>query len=337
MGNAHADDRALCACGSGKPSAECCGKRQERLSDGGYSLVPDDMLYGLQGQFFATLDEAQAYLDVVREQYNKTPCADFQGLSPEQMYHFLYYPFDSPQFVTFSPCPATASDAPIMKLFALLVEAIGDKGLKPTATGNLPQKVLRDAALTYLGEEQYQKHTRFGAIRTERDFADLHVTRLIAELGGLVRKYKGKFILSRDCRTLMAKHGIDSVYPRLMKAFIQQYNWAYLDSYPEIPLIQHSFLFSLFLLHRFGDQWRKDAFYEDAFLQAFPHVIEEVEPRPYGTSERNVRTSYSIRCLDRFATFLGLVELRRESDSFFERRFSVKKLPLLDAAVQFTL
>jgi hypothetical protein len=36
----------------------------------------------------------------------------------------------------------------------------------------------------------------------EEDFFDMHVARLVAELAGLIRKYKGRFILSRDWRSL---------------------------------------------------------------------------------------------------------------------------------------
>jgi hypothetical protein len=67
--------------------------------------------------------------------------------------------------------------------------------LKPTAKGNLPRKFCWHAALSYWGEETYLEDTRFGDINKEEDVLELHVTRLVA---GLIRKYKGKFILSRD-------------------------------------------------------------------------------------------------------------------------------------------
>lgn len=93
----------------------------------------------------------------------------------------------------------------------------------------------------------------------------MHVTRLVAELAGLVRKYKGKFILSRECRKLVAEIGPSGIYPRLFQAFVGKYNWAYQDNYGEIPFIQQSFLFSLYLLNRYGDDWRTSTFYEDRF------------------------------------------------------------------------
>ncbi len=50
---------------------------------------------------------------------------------------------------------------------------------------------------------------------------DLHITRLTAELAGLIRKYKGRFILSRDCRAVLNGQGLAALYPRLFKAYVE--------------------------------------------------------------------------------------------------------------------
>lgn len=57
-----------------------------------------------------------------------------------------------------------------------------------------------------MGEEEYLRWSRFGELRSEPEFREMHTTRLVAELAGLIRKYKGKFILSRECRKLLAEH-----------------------------------------------------------------------------------------------------------------------------------
>jgi len=50
-----------------------------------------------------------------------------------------------------------------------------------------------------------------------------------------------------------------------------------------------------------------------------------------------VRLSYSTRCLERFARFLGLVEIERSGTDRYSEEFKVRKLPLLDQLVQFYL
>jgi hypothetical protein len=97
-------------------------------------------------------------------------------------------------------------------------------------------------------------------------------------LAGLIRKYKGRFILSRDCRRLLAGIGLPAVYPRLFRVYAEQFNWAYRDGYPELRFIQSAFLFTLYLLMRYGDISRSQVFYEDAFLRAFPMLLDEVPP-----------------------------------------------------------
>ena len=231
-------------------------------------------------------------------------------------------------------CLRESVAAPIMRLFALLVEAIGEQGLKPTTTGNLPRNLVRATALTYWGEEGYRKHTQYGELQKEMDFRDLHVTRMVAELAGFIRKYQGKFILSRSMRALEKKSGLAGAYLPLLQTYTQKYNWAYQSMGEELPIIQHTFLYTLYLLQRFGEQWREATFYEDAFLTAFPMAVDEARPRPYLPQETHVRISYNVWTPDHFAAFLGLAEMRPIGERR-EMRSEIRKLLLLDAVVRF--
>lgn len=186
------------------------------------------------------------------QQQNQEPLDEFHGLSPEQMYRMLHFPFVSPALVRFPEVQDASPTTPIMSLVGQLIDAIGESGLKPTAKGNLPQKFCRDAALAYWGEEVYRENTRYGGINREEDFIDLHVTRLVAELAGLIRKYKRKFILSRNCRTLLAQQCSAALHPQMFRAYTERFNWAYWDRYPDLRFIQTAFLFTLYLLTRYG-------------------------------------------------------------------------------------
>ncbi len=219
----------------------------------------------------------------------------------------------------------------------MLAEAIGEKGLKPTATGNLPRKTVQAVGQAYASEKEHLECSIVGEPRSEPDFEELHVTRLVAAAAGLTHKYQGKFILCRKYRTIKKKMGLAGVYPLLLRAFATRYNWAYQDLFDDLSMIQHTFLFTAYLLQRFGDQWRETAFYEDAFLRAFPQTLEEVPQRQYGTPESTVRHAYTVRALDRFAAFLGLAEMRPIGGDPWDRRYEIRKLPLLDTAIIFAL
>ncbi len=328
-----------CPCGSGKKYKKCClGREKTGPAETTNAEVFENLKEALEGQSFPSMEEAQAFAEGFMRQSNQAVVDDFHGLSPEQVFRILNFPFASPQLVSFPDRLETSPAAPIMTLFNLLAEAIGDQGLKPTAKGNLPRKFCREAALAYWGEETYRDNTQFGGINKEDDFFELHVTRLVAELAGLIRKYKGKFILSRDCRALLAEEGRPGLFPRLFKAYVDQYNWGYGDGYSEIHFIQRSFIFTLYLLSRYGNDWRPQAFYEDCFLQAFPMVLDEVEPDTVFTPEQEVRSCYSLRALKRFAGFLGLVTVEQvQTEQAYERNYRVIKLPLLDEAIRFRL
>lgn len=325
-----------CPCGSGKKYKKCCLGREESVPpDAGSTGVFAEMRQALEGQEFATLAEAQTFAERFMQQRNQAPSGDFHGLSSEQMHRFLHFPFASPQLVTFPDTLGITPTAPILTFFGLLTEAIGEQGLKPTAKGNLPQKFCREAALIYWGEEAYRHHTQFGGINKEEDFFDLHVARLVAEVAGLIRKYKGRFILSRDCRALLADAGLAGIYSRLLRAYVEKFNWGYWDRYPDISLIQHSFLFTLYLLTRYGDACHPQVFYEDCFLRAFPMVLNEIEPSPVFTPEQKIRSCYTLRALVHFARFLGLAAVEPVTKEPYARDYQVKKLPLLHEAVQF--
>ncbi len=333
----HADTgkNDACPCGSGRTYGECCLGRQEAPTT---SPVIADAIAGLRqalaGREFSSEQDLQAYVRSLSDQRNQRPLNDFCGLSAHQMHRFLHFPFDSPQLVTFPPCLAVTPRAPLLTLFRLLAEALGEQGLKATAKGNLPRKFVQEAALAF---ERQGRHERYApvAIRTEEDFYELHVTRLVAGLSGLVHKTKGRFLLSPAGRTVLTDEGLAGLYPRLSLTYVRDFNWSYWDRYPELPFIQQSFLFTLYLLRCYGDQWRPSTFYEDAFLKAFPKLLQEVEPLPYSSPEQTVRRCYSWRCLERFAGFLSLIEVERESNRLLDRSFRLRSTPLLKAAVEF--
>ena len=325
-----------CPCGSGKKFKKCCLESEKSVrSNGGTAEVLADLRQGLATMQFASQTELEEFVERNTQQRNRRSLDEFHGLTPEQMYRMLYYPFASPEFFHFPEELDTSPTAPIVTLFGLLTEAIGEQGLKPTARGNLPRKFCREAALAYWGEKVYREKTRFGGINREEQFPDLHITRLVAELAGLIRKYRGRFILSRNCRALLTGKGLAALYPQMFRAYVEQFNWSYRDLHPELRLIQTAFVFTLYLLTRYGDTWRPDEFYEDGFLRAFPMVLDEVPPEPVFTPEEQVRACYTWRTLVHFAGFFGLVTVEPVSDERFCHEYRVKNLPLLHEAVQF--
>lgn len=277
--------------------------------------------------------------ELYRKLANTRPIDDFQGLSAEQMHLLLYFPFTSPQVVSFPECLRTDPSAPILSLFSLLAEAIGPKGLKPTAKGNLPRRTVREVALAFLGQDSYRDRTLFGGMNKEADFPELETTRVVAQLAGLIRKYKGRFILGRECRKQMAGSGFKAVYPKLFKTYLETFNWEFRDPFRGARLIQQSVLFSLYLLARYGDSPRPQVFYEDCFVRAFPQAVAQIVPTPYSSNpEEELRAAYTRRTLNHCFEFFGIVKAKRlNTERTYGRDYRVAKTPLLDEAIRFHL
>lgn len=328
-----------CPCGSGKKYKRCCLGKEDSTTSSGSDISPSEALrQALAGQQFNSLEEAQAFATLHAQEQNRRPLERFDGLSPNQMYQILYLPFTSPELARIPEVLAADPTAPILTLFELLADAIGEAGLKPTTKGNLPRNFCREAALSYWGEQKYRKNTQFRNIMRELDFAGLHITRVVAEQAGLIRKYKGRFILSRACRRLLDKHGMSAIYPKLLRTYVTKFNWAYRDGFPDLQLMQDGFLFTLYLLTRHGDSWRPPLFYEDLFLRAFPMLLddESLQDQIFSPDD-TVRRCYEWRVLVRFADFLGLAAMEPVIDNPLDPEYRVKALPLLGEAVQFQL
>ena len=319
-----------CPCGSGKKYKNCC------LSPA--SVVNDEFRDLLEGQEFNSLEEMQALADKFMHFSNLQPQDDFQGLSSEQVHRMLHFPFESPEFFSFPEQLSVEPEAPILILIQSITAAIDEKGLKATAKGYLPLNICKQAKIDYLKYIPEGDYLHRLNINSEDDFNDLNAARVVLELSGLLRKTKGRFFLTRKFQQLAGKMGFAGLYPLIFKTYCRKFNWGYRDGFEDIPFIQQSFLFTMYLLKLHGDDWKPFLIYEDYFLQAFPVVINEAESSSYRSAEDGVRACYSIRTLDRFLHFMGLASIDKiPSEKPFTREYRIRKLPLLDEVVCFSL
>ena len=300
--------------------------------------IHQEIQEALAGRAFESMEDAQAFLNAFQTERNQRPLEHFHGLSPSQVHRLLHHPLESPDVARVAEQLDAEPDAPLARLFALLAEAIGEKGLKPTAKGNFPRNACREIMRAWLGEARYEEYTRFGGINWEYDAEELHATRVVAEVAGLVRKYRGRFILSRSARAMLRNSGLRELYPHLFRTYVTEFNWAYRDGYPATPFVQQGWLFTAYLLHRHGDEERPAEFYADAFLQAFPAVEMEMEEEPLVLPlEQEWQSLYAVRSLERFAACTGLAVMRGDTGRLrapFEARH-FRAGPLLDVLVTF--
>mgnify|MGYP000051548449 CR=1 FL=1 len=293
----------------------------------------------LKDKEFHSFEELNQAIEKFIEKENQTPFEKFCGLSPYKMMRFLYFPFDSPDVVSFDINILPPLDAPFVRLFVLLINGIHEtKSLKATATGNLPRNFCRELEKAYLSEADFKFLLRDKfSIMKEQDFFDLHRVRIIAEMAGYIKKYKKRFILTKRGKNVIAKGFTIDDYLHLLKTFTLRFNWAYFSILEEIDIVQDSFLFTLYLLQTFGNKFRPKKFYADKFITAFSHVLKNIRPHTRFTSifEKIIRDTYIWMAIDLFAVAWGFAETKEKSVYLSRFNKYVRKTSFLDEFIEF--
>ncbi|OED44518.1 hypothetical protein AB833_01470 [Chromatiales bacterium (ex Bugula neritina AB1)] len=309
------------------------------LNPGLSGRVNDDLKTALASQQFQSVEQAREFVQQHMENRNRAGVVEFHGLSPEQIHSLINNPFDSPALLEFPDNYQVDSKVPYVFFFNQLVTAIGNKDFKPTATGNLPRNFCRLVAFRWLGEMEYAKRTRYGGINSETDFFELNGFRHVCEFAGYLRKYRGKYIIGKECQQLLKAGGQSAVYRGLFKAFITELDWGYGDGYPDqLSLIQRFWAFSLYLLQQFGDEWRPTRFYEDAFLLAFPALADPALETQFQSAEEVARAAFRRRVLVQWMPWFGLAQFENpDPDDLLSDSYRVRKTPLADQVAVFTV
>jgi hypothetical protein len=101
------------------------------------------------------------------------------------------------------------------------------------------------------------------------------------------------------------------IFKQFFKAFVDKFSWSYNDGYPEEPIGQLAWAFSIIILDKYGDQPQYIDLYADKYLKAFPIFITFFEHR-YTTPERQFYRCYGVRTFDRFFLWFGFVTVDKQ-------------------------
>jgi hypothetical protein len=300
-----------------------------------------DELEKMLGQ--GTFDSKEALQQAVNAHMNavnQRPLDDFHGLSSAQMHRVLYTPFDAPDLLTLCEGITERPSALVTALFEVIAGEAAGAGIKLTPKGNLTRSVVANAWAA-VQAQGLRPEFHIGAVRNEEDFEALHVTRLIAELGRLTRKNRGRLLLGKTTQQRLDRGDWSGLYRNLLQTYCHGFNWPYSDGYPVVPIIQQGCFFSLYLFARYGEAWRPASFYADAFLHAFPMAVAEIPQQrsTYVEPEEDFHRVWELRTVHRFAHYFGLVELRPDPNppapvAPYRESWQVRKAPLLDQAVR---
>ncbi|GMQ30212.1 hypothetical protein [Algoriphagus confluentis] len=244
---------------------------------------------------------------------NNIPLDDFLGLSATEIHHLLYDTFSekSPVQLYNNIDDKTLDQIPLFRIVEEYLKIIQrEKQIKLTPLGALPKKVMVEL---YDRRFLLDEHIERGITKLwkEDDCIAIKTARLTAEIAGLVRKVNNKLTLTKTTTKLFEKSNRLQIFRQFFQAFTDKFLWSFNDGYPEQPIGQLGWAFSVIMLDKFGHQPQTVGFYADKYLRAFPKFIAFFQP-DYSTPERQFFRCYGVRTFDRFLLWFGLVTVDKQ-------------------------
>lgn len=245
---------------------------------------------------YVNLDVINRHLGEIMHAQNAAPKPDFNGFSSEQMHQMLNRPLEV-------GCPVQLrrltdeqmEQIPVMRQALHLMKVLSGKELKLTAQGNIPPKIV--AELYELGSHSW--NSDWYKQKSEPKIEEVQVLRLTLKECGLIKTRLGKMSLTAKGKQLLADH--NELMRTMILFLFRDYNTGWLDLYEDNDVGNIGRLYSLWLLHHYGEEWRNTWFYADEYSKAFPILF--------------VEHAYEYRVFNRLFRFIGLCEIN-ESDEF---------------------
>ena len=261
---------------------------------------------------YVNQDDINRHIGEIMHAQNAMPKPDFNGFSSEQMHQMLYRPLEV-------ECPVQLrrltdeqiEQIPVMRQALHLMNVLSEKELKLTSQGYIPPKTV--AELYEIGSHSWSSdwYKQKSELKTE----EVQVLRVVLKECGLIKTRVGKLSLTAKGKQLLVDH--NELMRTIMLFLFRDYNTGWLDLYEDNEVGNVGRLYSLWLLHHYGADWRNTWFYADEYSKAFPML--------------NAVHGYEYRVFNRLFRFIGLCEIN-ESDDFKGKNWGkeVRKTDLLD-------
>lgn len=203
----------------------------------------------------------------------------------------------------------TLDKVPFFRLLEDFLQLIEDhKGvIKLTQNGALPKAVLEELyGKGYILEDSIEKGRR--TLSREIHSEVLTTLHIIAKEMGLIKKQFNRLSLTKKAEKLRGKR--QELFKALIHFYAEQFNWGYHDLYPDEPVGQVAWPFTLYLLNHFKSIKQKSGSFGVMYMNAFPQLLEEFFDSPYSSAELSFVRCYCVRSFTRFLNWFGIVEFQ---------------------------
>ena len=203
-------------------------------------------------------DDINRHLGEIMHAQNAMPKPDFNGFSSEQMHQMLNRPLEV-------ECPVQLrrltdeqiEQIPVMRQALHLMNVLSEKELKLTSQGYIPPKTV--AELYEIGSHSW--NSDWYKQKSEPKTEEVQVLRVVLKECGLIKTRVGKLSLTAKGKQLLVDH--NELMRTIILFLFRDYNTGWLDSYEDNEVGNLGRLYSLWLLHHYGADWRNTGFYAD--------------------------------------------------------------------------
>lgn len=260
-----------------------------------------------------------------------------RGLLPAQRYQLMFSNWTDPNAPLY-----LRDDLPLDMLSEVgffhnartfLTEIAKNNGFELTkGQGNLQRKYIEVLIDKFIWPDGFLENLKdLNKVINEIDVWPLHTLRVLLDMAGMIRKYKGKFVPVKKNTHLMKEAHAGKLYQKLFSAFFKQMNMAYLTNSDPMPYQQDSIPYILFRMQFMEDEWHsignimENVFLDDARFEFYSTL------NPYTTPA--LQFYYHIMLP---LKYWGLIEVRGANKSKYEfDPEEARKTPLFDAFLQF--
>jgi hypothetical protein len=288
----------------------------------------------------ADLDALNRHLAAKSMALNMTPRPEMGDLSPAEVAHLLYTSWGEPgAAVQFNDDISSAllESSTFLRQIRMLLQAVHEAdGVKATAAGYLTRKFVAKMVDCILDEEAREDVWRFHKVVNEHDIAPLHNARVIAQEAGLIRRYKGKFVVPKKRVGLLSEERGSELFRDLFVVHFRRINLAYLAwTGPEAGALQKGVPYTLYRLGVVAADWLKVEGAEDALV--LPGIRLTLEDEVGNSTFWSVGNLLKSRILMSLVDW-GLLEGRYTDQKYFMKELeAVRVTPLYKAFLRFEL
>ena len=234
---------------------------------------------------------------------------DFDGLSPDTMHNILYSSFQKNSLIRLNSdiSDEAINQVPIFKLvkhFMRILER--EKQIKLTQAEYLPPKYVKEL---YECTELKDDAVESGIVKLtgEKDVIIIFVARILAKVCGYTKLRNNVITLTKTGEAALTNDR--ELYFVLMVALISKYNWGFESVRQDDGFIQRSVGYTLYLLKKYGNEYRESRYYYNKFFKAFPASMDafDFDPDPkYKTMSH--WWAYRNRIFRTYLTYTGAAE-----------------------------